>query len=89
MHVWAGPPVDLADLQGQPQTTAVLAEATARIMAAITALLEQIRGEPAPVERFSPRKAGVPEIGPYARNTRPVPPSDSPPSGSSGQDESA
>ena len=63
MHVWAGPPVDLSDLMGQPQTTAVLGEATARIMTAITSLLEQIRGEPAPHERFDPRKAGVPEFG--------------------------
>ncbi len=63
MHVWAGPAVDLSDLYGKPLTTAVLLEATARIMAAITALLEQIRSEPAPVQRFDPRKAGVPDIG--------------------------
>jgi hypothetical protein len=37
--------------------------ATARIMAAITSLLEDIRGETAPIERFDPRIAGVAEIG--------------------------
>jgi 1-acyl-sn-glycerol-3-phosphate acyltransferase len=63
MHVWAGPPVPLSDLQSQPLTSAVLSEATARIMAAITELLERIRGEQAPTERFNPRKAGVPETG--------------------------
>ncbi|HET7899700.1 MAG TPA: lysophospholipid acyltransferase family protein [Candidatus Nanopelagicales bacterium] len=56
MHVWAGPPVDLDDLRGRPLDTAVLAEATARIMAAITAILEEIRGEKAPVERYDLRK---------------------------------
>lgn len=44
----AGPPVDLSDLTGQPLTRAVLAEATRRIMAAITDLLAEVRGEPAP-----------------------------------------
>jgi 1-acyl-sn-glycerol-3-phosphate acyltransferase len=68
MHVWAGPPVALRDLQDQPLTTAVLSEATGRIMAAITELLEQIRGEQAPAERFNPRKAGVPETGNPHRN---------------------
>lgn len=59
MRVKAGDPVDLADLQGLPLTNAVLHDATARIMAAITALVEDLRGEKAPVERFDPRKAGV------------------------------
>lgn len=63
----AGDPVDLDDLRGQPPSPAVLREATERIMAAITALLEDVRGEKAPAERFDPRKAGVREIGnPYA-----------------------
>lgn len=59
----AGDPVDLDDLRDQPLTPEVLHEATDRIMAAITALLEDLRGEPAPVERFSPRAHGVSEIG--------------------------
>ena len=56
MHVWAGPAVDLDDLRDRPVDTAVLAEATSRIMAAITAILEEIRGEQAPAERFDLRK---------------------------------
>jgi 1-acyl-sn-glycerol-3-phosphate acyltransferase len=59
----AGPAVDLSDLRGQDQTFAVLREATDRIMAAITHLLEQIRGEPAPAQRFDPRQHGLPEYG--------------------------
>lgn len=50
--VVAGPPVDLSDLYDRPQDTVVLREATERVMAAITALLEDIRGEKAPAERF-------------------------------------
>lgn len=63
MHVWAGPPVDLDDLRGAEQTTEVLREATRRIMADVTGLLEQIRGEPAPKERFDPRDHDLPRIG--------------------------
>ena len=59
----AGDPVDLADLVAQPRTQAVVNEATDRIMAAVTGLVEEIRGETAPAERFDPRKAGVSEIG--------------------------
>jgi 1-acyl-sn-glycerol-3-phosphate acyltransferase len=63
IHVTAGDPVDLADLQGMPLTVAVLHEATARIMAAITAIVEKLRGERAPTERFDPHSAGVRETG--------------------------
>lgn len=50
--VVAGPPVDLSDLAGLPLDAAVLREATERVMDAITTLLEGIRGERAPAERF-------------------------------------
>ena len=63
IHVLAGPPVDLSDLYGRPMDTTVLREATDRLMDAITTLLEQIRGESRPAERFDPRLHGVPEIG--------------------------
>ncbi len=59
----AGTPVDLTDLRDQPLTPEVLQVATSRIMDDITGLLEEIRGERAPVERFDPRTAGVREIG--------------------------
>jgi 1-acyl-sn-glycerol-3-phosphate acyltransferase len=45
----AGPPVDLDDLRGPDPSREVLDEATARIMAAITALLGVTRGESPPV----------------------------------------
>jgi 1-acyl-sn-glycerol-3-phosphate acyltransferase len=59
----AGTPVDLDDLRDQPLTPEVLREATNRIMDDVTRLLEGIRGEQAPAERFDPRTAGVREIG--------------------------
>ena len=55
--VVAGPPVDLSDLYGRPHDTAVLREATERVMTAITALLEEIRGEQAPAQRFVWRRS--------------------------------
>jgi 1-acyl-sn-glycerol-3-phosphate acyltransferase len=55
----AGRPVPLDDLREEPMTPEVLREATSRIMDEITRLLEEIRGERAPAERFDPRTAGV------------------------------
>jgi hypothetical protein len=59
----AGEPVELDDLRGQNLTPELLREATNRIMDDITRLLEEIRGEQAPGERFDARKAGVSQIG--------------------------
>ena len=58
-----GDPVDLSDLMGKPLTSDVLREATDRIMAAITELVEELRGEKAPAVRFDPKTSGVSEIG--------------------------
>jgi 1-acyl-sn-glycerol-3-phosphate acyltransferase len=52
MQVMAGPPVDLDDLRGRPIDAEVLDIATTRLMAAITAQLEILRGAKAPVERY-------------------------------------
>ncbi|MGN8246060.1 lysophospholipid acyltransferase family protein [Cellulomonas soli] len=54
----AGPPVVLDDLYDRPRDSATLREATDRVMAAITALLEQIRGEQAPAVVHDMRKPG-------------------------------
>jgi len=58
-----GDPVDLSDLAGRAQERAALEEGTARVMAAITALLEQLRGEKAPEERWDPTQHGQAETG--------------------------
>lgn len=54
IKVYAGPAVDLSDLQGRPVTTEVLRLATVRLMDDITTQLERARAEPAP-EQSPPR----------------------------------
>ncbi|WP_129337456.1 lysophospholipid acyltransferase family protein [Cellulomonas endophytica] len=55
----AGPPVDLSDLVGRTDGGA-LREATARIMAAITAQLADVRGGTPPAEPFVMRRPAAP-----------------------------
>ncbi|ROR92187.1 lysophospholipid acyltransferase family protein [Nocardioides aurantiacus] len=62
-HYKVGDPVDLQDLAGRELTPEVLAEATDRIMAAITVLVADLRGEPAPAVRFDPSTTGARVIG--------------------------
>ncbi len=50
-----GDPVDLDDLRDSPVTPAVLTEATARIMTAITTLVAGLREQPPPAVPFDPR----------------------------------
>ena len=57
LRLVAGGPVPLDDLRGRPLTPQVLAEATDRIMDEITALVAELRGEPAPQQRFDPRRS--------------------------------
>lgn len=61
--VQVGDPVDLDDLLGREPTPEVVQEATDRIMAALVAVVEELRDEKAPLERFDPRREGVAQIG--------------------------
>jgi 1-acyl-sn-glycerol-3-phosphate acyltransferase len=63
MRILAGSPVDLSDLYDLPLDASTLKEATARIVDAITAQLETLRGQKAPAVRFDPRKAGIAATG--------------------------
>lgn len=54
IRVAAGPPVDLSEFHGHELTSRLLKQATARIMADITGLLEKLRQEQAPPEPFDP-----------------------------------
>jgi 1-acyl-sn-glycerol-3-phosphate acyltransferase len=66
-----GDPVDLADLAVGDVTPEKISESTDRIMAALTSLVEDLRGEKAPAERFDPKSAGVAEIGnPNKKSTK-------------------
>jgi 1-acyl-sn-glycerol-3-phosphate acyltransferase len=67
----AGDPVDLGDLIGKPRSAEAIKEATARIMAAVTGIVAELRGETAPAERFDARTMGVQQIGnPNKRKAR-------------------
>lgn len=61
--VIVGDPVDVSDLRGRAGEPAALTEAANRLMNAITALLEQVRGEKAPAERWNPASHGQKETG--------------------------
>jgi 1-acyl-sn-glycerol-3-phosphate acyltransferase len=58
-RVLAGPPVDLSRFYDVPATPEVLKEATDVIMHAITDLLAQLRGEPAPDVLYDRRRAAA------------------------------
>lgn len=62
MQVRAGPPVDLAEFAGRPLDAPLLRAATEKVMAAITDLLEELRGTAAPAVRFDPRVAASPTM---------------------------
>ncbi|EPH42077.1 hypothetical protein STRAU_4860 [Streptomyces aurantiacus JA 4570] len=56
-HVLVGEPVDLRRFYDKEMTPDLLKEATEAIMADITELLEELRGEKAPQKRYDPREA--------------------------------
>jgi len=58
-----GDPVPLDDLRAREHDLVTIKEATDRIMAAIVGLVEDIRGEKAPAERFDPRAHGISGTG--------------------------
>lgn len=63
VHIRFGPPVDLGKFRGRPLDSAMLTEATELLMAAITSLLAELRGETPPAERWDPARKGQAEIG--------------------------
>ena len=63
VRVLIGDPVDLSDLRGRAGEPGVLNIATERLMAAITELLEELRGEQAPEKRWNPGDHGQKETG--------------------------
>ncbi len=58
-----GDPVDLSEFAGRPLDSATLTAATSVVMDAVTALLEDLRGESAPEERWDPAKHNQKETG--------------------------
>jgi 1-acyl-sn-glycerol-3-phosphate acyltransferase len=60
VRITAGPPVDLTGFTGQPPTAPVLRAMTQKIMADVTVLVGQLRGETPPTEPFHPAVARRP-----------------------------
>jgi 1-acyl-sn-glycerol-3-phosphate acyltransferase len=65
----AGPPVDLSPWLGGPRTRSALDAVTAAIMADVTALVAEVRGEQAPERPFDPARPAGP---PAAEQERPA-----------------
>ncbi|MGV8857633.1 lysophospholipid acyltransferase family protein [Rhodoglobus sp.] len=63
VHIRFGEPVDLSEFKGKHLDARTLAEATEKLMTAITALLEDLRGETAPKMRYNPADHGQSEVG--------------------------
>ena len=63
IDVLFGAPVDLSEFAGRPLNSETLNAATAKLMDAITVLLEQLRDEKAPAERWDPSKHNQKETG--------------------------
>jgi 1-acyl-sn-glycerol-3-phosphate acyltransferase len=63
IQVLFGDPVDLSAFRGRPLDSALLKEATEVVMDAITLLVEQLRGEKAPAERWNPTAHNQTETG--------------------------
>jgi len=70
VHVHAGPALDLSPWLGKPINQQVLIEVTNFVMDTITSMLEEIRGEKAPAERFDIRKSDLPRTGNFKKKKR-------------------
>lgn len=58
-----GPAVDLSEFVGRENEQAALSAATEKVMNAVAALLEELRGEKAPEKRWNPLEHGQEETG--------------------------
>ncbi len=63
IDVKVGDAVDLSEFRGRPLDATTTAAATAVVMSAITALLEDLRGETAPPDRWDPSKNNQKDTG--------------------------
>jgi 1-acyl-sn-glycerol-3-phosphate acyltransferase len=68
IHITFGDPVDLSAFAGRGLDAKTLAEATDVVMQAITALVEELRGEKAPAERWDPAKNNQTETGRFEQH---------------------
>jgi hypothetical protein len=65
VKIKVGDPLDLSAYEGKPLNNATLTAATNDLMNAITALLEDLRGEKAPATRWDPAAHDQSETGKF------------------------
>ncbi|MEI6041477.1 MAG: lysophospholipid acyltransferase family protein [Actinomycetes bacterium] len=70
IKIQAGKPLNFAKWYGKEDDQAALVEATAYVMAEITKMLEELRGELAPAEIFDPHKSDLPRTGNFMKNKK-------------------
>ena len=69
-QVVAGSPLEFSKWKGRVEDPVALEEATAYVMSAVTRLLEQLRGESAPLEIFDPKISTLPRIGNFKKGNK-------------------
>ena len=70
LHVKAGPPLDFSKWYGKEGDSAAMVEATEYAMAAITSILEELRGEKRPTEIFDPHNSALPRTGNFKKKSK-------------------
>lgn len=70
IEIRAGKPVDLSPWKGKHEDPQALIEATAAIMAALTEMLEEMRGEKRPPVIFDPHTSSLPRTGNFKKKSR-------------------
>jgi 1-acyl-sn-glycerol-3-phosphate acyltransferase len=70
LQVKAGPPLDFSKWYGMEGDSAAMVEATEYAMAAITSILEELRGEKRPTEIFDPHNSALPRTGNFKKKSK-------------------
>ena len=70
LQVKAGAPLDFSKWFGKEGDSAAMVEATEYAMAAITSILEELRGEKRPTEIFDPHNSALPRTGNFKKKSK-------------------
>ena len=70
LQVKAGAPLDFSKWYGKEGDSEAMAEATAYAMAAITSILEGLRGEKRPADIFDPHNSALPRTGNFKKKRK-------------------
>jgi hypothetical protein len=62
-----GKPIDMSKYVGQKVSTEEMVNLSDQVMVEITKMVEELRGEKAPVKRFVPSEHGLPEHGNFKK----------------------